>query len=287
MTVTLVSGVEANTKIWRYMTLDKFIHLLDSESIYFSSLSSFMKSDPFEGMPPVDIIKKIRKLVPLSPELKVALADIEEKAGTHSLEEIKVLFEQLSEPVKSEYRGFRDLIVGLFKGHVVNCWHASEYESEAMWKLYGDSHRGVAIQTTVGMLQEALRADENIRIAEVIYSSYESPSKEALQRLVSAGLGPIMKRQSYSHEAEVRAFFLPSAHKVGVGAAEAKSQVVEVNGLGFIEQVVISPYAGEPYISAVKAITAKYQLSCPVGDSSLLKGFEGLFDFSERGGVFY
>jgi hypothetical protein len=60
-----------------------------------------------------------------------------------------------------------------------------------------------------------------------------------------------MKRQSYSHEAEVHAYFLPSEHKVGVDATEIKSHVFKVDDLGFIDGIVISPYAAEPYTFAV------------------------------------
>ncbi|MBS6081810.1 MAG: DUF2971 domain-containing protein [Pseudomonas fluorescens] len=287
MAVSIVSDLDLNKKIWRYMTLDKFIHLLDSETLYFSSLASFMKSDPFEGMPPIDIIKKIRKLVPISKELQAALDNIEIKAKSIKVSsEITALFDSLLEPVKSEHEEFRKLVVGLFKGHVVNCWHANEQESEAMWKLYGDSHRGIAVQTTVGKLQSALQTEETIKIAEVIYSNYEQPSKEALRHLVKTGLGPVMKRQSYSHEAEVRAYFLPSSHKVGLEAAEAKSQSVKLDSMEFIESVVISPFAGEPYTSAVKAVSDKYNLSCAVKTSDLLHGFEELFNLAEQGGLF-
>lgn len=287
MAVALVSDIDVNKKIWRYMTLDKFIHLLDCEALYFSSLDSFMKSDPFEGMPPVIIMREMRKLIPISSQLKLALADIETKAkDLKTREELTALFDSLSGPIKDEHEDFKKLVVGLCKGRVVNCWHANEQESEAMWKLYGDSHRGIAIQTTVGKLQAALHAEEQIKIAEVIYSNYDTPSKEALRHLLASGLGPVMKRQSYSHEAEVRAFFLPVGHKVGPEATVPKSKVVKLDGLDFIESVFISPYAGEPYVSAVKAVTAKYNLRCEVRGSDLLRGFEGLFNLSEDHPIF-
>jgi len=283
MAVTLISDVDADRKIWRYMTLDKFIHLLDCEALYFSSLDSFMKSDPFEGMPPVVIMREIRKIVPISPLLKSALADIELKAkDMKTSAEVAGLFDALSNPVKAEHEEFKRLVIGLCKGHVVNCWHANDQESEAMWKLYGDSHRGIAIQTTVGKLQAALQSEEEIRIAEVIYSNYDSPSKDALRHLLKCGLGPVMKRSSYSHEAELRAYFLPADHKVGPEATAPQSKTVKVNSLGFIESVLISPYAGEPYTSAVKAVSSKYNLGCDVRASSLLRGFENLFNLSEQ-----
>lgn len=287
MAVTLVSDMDVDKKVWRYMTLDKFIHLLDCEALYFSSLDSFMKSDPFEGMPPVIVMRAMRKVLPISPQLKSALANIEEKAKDIATgEELTALFDSLSEPIKAEHEEFKKLIIGLCKGHVVNCWHANDQESEAMWKLYGDSHRGIAIQTTVRKLQAAIQTDEQIKIAEVMYSNYDEPSKEALRHLLKSGLGPVMKRQSYSHEAEVRAFFLPATHKVGPEATAPESKVVKVDGLDFIERVFISPYAGEPYVSAVKAVTAKYNLKCEVRNSDLLHGFEKLFNLSEKHPIF-
>jgi len=288
MTVSLQRDLDPQTKIWRYMALDKFIHLLDSQSLYFSTLNEYSKSDPFEGIPPVRIIKAIRDIVPLGEGLKKAISDFESelKAKILTDDELRTSLNSLAEPLRSEHQSFITFTTELFKGHVVNCWHANAYESEAMWKLYGDSHRGVAIQTTVGKLQSALASDEKIKICKVVYSDYHTPSNEALRHLLMSELGPVMKRASYSHEEEVRAYFLPAGFKVGLKPSNAKSCLVKLKNMSFMERVVVSPYTSEPYMSAVKAIAGKFQVECEVEESNLLRGVEGLFDLGVVNGLF-
>ena len=38
----------------------------------------------------------------------------------------------------------------------INCWHRANYESDAMWKLYGLERKGVAIITTPERISKAL-----------------------------------------------------------------------------------------------------------------------------------
>ena len=286
MGVNLLGDLRPDTKIWRYMTLDKYIHLLDSETLYFSTLNEYSRSDPFEGMPPLRIIRKIRQLVPVNSKVKKDLAALKAMPKDADLRLSKGLSESLAESIDEEHRNFTMFVTNMFKGHVVSCWHANEFESEAMWKLYGEGHKGVAIQSTVQLLQEALISTETIKIAKVIYTDYEEPSNESLRLLVKSGLGPVMKRMSFAHENEVRAYFLPSEFKVGRDSPSAKSYAVKIKGLNFLEKIVVSPYAIEPYASAVKAISAKYQLGCSVEDSVLLKGLDGLFKLGENNGIY-
>jgi hypothetical protein len=39
----------------------------------------------------------------------------------------------------------------------ISCWHRADYESDAMWKLYAASRKGVAVSTTAARLQAALQ----------------------------------------------------------------------------------------------------------------------------------
>ncbi|ECK5629363.1 hypothetical protein FRL62_22280, partial [Salmonella enterica] len=45
-------NLKPETKLWRYMSLDKFIDILSREELYFSPLSSYSNSDPYEGLLP-------------------------------------------------------------------------------------------------------------------------------------------------------------------------------------------------------------------------------------------
>jgi hypothetical protein len=40
--------------------------------------------------------------------------------------------------------------------YFVSCWHMSEYESDAMWKLYGASNNCVAIRSTFARLKACM-----------------------------------------------------------------------------------------------------------------------------------
>ncbi len=57
---------------------------------------------------------------------------------------------------------------------LVSCWFEGEEESDAMWKLYSGSYKyGIAIKSTVGMLQKALDEqfdnERKVDIARVKY----------------------------------------------------------------------------------------------------------------------
>jgi hypothetical protein len=59
----------------------------------------------------------------------------------------------------------------LAKRRAVWCWFESETESAGMWSIYG--HKGVAVRTTLGDLQQALPADRDFQIAQMRYAGRE------------------------------------------------------------------------------------------------------------------
>ncbi len=89
-----------------------------------------------------------------------------------------------------------------FRNNVhISCWHANDYESAAMWKLYkGDRYnRTIAISISMCNLRNAL--PKPIHIGEVEYVNYETvyPSK----------IRAFKKHISYEHENEIRAVIFP------------------------------------------------------------------------------
>ena len=85
---------------------------------------------------------------------------------------------------------------------LVDCWHRNEYESEAMWKLYADWERGLAVRTTFPDMRESFMCEEDIFIGSVRYIDYETEEID-----LSFQLEPyITKRKSFEYEQEVRAF---------------------------------------------------------------------------------
>ena len=55
--VEVLKSLNDDMILWRYMSLDKFVNLLDDGGVYFAPLDSYMTSDPFEGFPPAVAIK--------------------------------------------------------------------------------------------------------------------------------------------------------------------------------------------------------------------------------------
>ena len=124
-------------KIWRYLTLGKFLYLLEYQTLHFSALGDF--EDTFEGTLAGGNYRFPRSGVEL------------------------VAFNALRHGVPTFRRSM-----------FVNCWYVSDFESAAMWALYS-RRDGIAIQTTVGSLRESISRDSTpVYIGLVRYMDYAS-----------------------------------------------------------------------------------------------------------------
>lgn len=110
--------VSPDQPLWRYFRAERFVESLQSCALYFPSARQF--EDPFEGA--VAVLPHDWPIDPRYGELENA-----DKA-----------FEELRRLTK------------------ISCWHCADYESDAMWKLYAASSKGVAVRTTAARLQAAL-----------------------------------------------------------------------------------------------------------------------------------
>ena len=153
--------------LWRYMNLPKLLSLLNSKSLFFSNVESF--NDPFEGYIPAYILEKDISF----PKLYRNILCITEYIKRHTL---------------------------------VNCWHISEYQSEAMWNLYSDSNGGVVIKTDISSLENSL-LENGVKITPSAYSirriKYIDYNKNKIDTDNLCDF-ILYKRQSFEHEKEVR-----------------------------------------------------------------------------------
>jgi len=104
---------DRNTRLWRYMDLARLLSVIDTGTLFFPSVATLSKMDPYEGEP--------------------ALARIR-AAQARGADELRKLRLQ------------RDIFKHL---NFFNCWHMNDSESDAMWKLYIKGSEGVAIQSNV------------------------------------------------------------------------------------------------------------------------------------------
>ena len=83
----------------------------------------------------------------------------------------------------------------------INCWHLSEEESDAMWRIYSGASEG-CIQSTFDRLCESFKeTSDGVRIGKISYIDYKAdPINSA--NMYSRYL---YKRISFEHEKEIRA----------------------------------------------------------------------------------
>ncbi len=114
-------------------------------------------------------------------------------------EENARLERRLNKHMASELDGHRKANqLGVF----INCWHMSEYESQALWKIY--SRVGIAVQSTfVRLAQSFNEPDEKIYVSEGEYANYsETPIRWDAD---DWALPSLSKRQQFEYGRELRA----------------------------------------------------------------------------------
>ena len=239
---------DPTAKLWRYMDLGKFIHLISTKKLYLSSADSF--DDPFEGAKGLierkeqwdgfylDFFREAIRTVPGATSAMLEAQNIESEA------------QRLLTEMNQNGNWHR-------KHTFISCWHCNEYESEAMWKLYSvNTKNAIAIQTTAAHLYEALDRNPNIAIGKVQYIDYS-------HRFSSVNGACWYKRKSFEHEREVRAVAFDYKSSTGIQ--------VPIDVCTLIDKVYISPYAPKWFEEVVRSIADKYELAAPIVSSEMSK----------------
>lgn len=82
----------------------------------------------------------------------------------------------------------------------ISCWHISEYESAAMWKLYSAPGSCIAIESTIGQLELSINHRTDLVIHRVRYMDFDNDPIEQGHK----HYGLFLKRKSFEHEKELR-----------------------------------------------------------------------------------
>ncbi|MHC8372731.1 hypothetical protein ACYZT2_18480 [Pseudomonas sp. MDT1-85] len=131
--IVVDEGISSDVVLWRYMSLEKFIHLLDTCTLFLSPIAFFKNSDPLEGHLP----RKFHEMI--ESHFRSARQDSaldrdgvpEELSGW--MKEWSLISDNRLRLMREKTRGRQSIC----------CWYESQFESEAMWKLYGDNHFGI------------------------------------------------------------------------------------------------------------------------------------------------
>lgn len=154
---------DPDTIIWKYLDLSKFLDLLMSRKLFMSRSDKF--EDQYEGTFSEPTFEEIRKLSIDNPDF------------------LKF------------YKTHRERVA-------ISSWHINAYESFAMWQIFTQNSEGLAIQSTIGRLQESLHLENNYKqyIGEVNYIDYK---KEYIP-FDDMFFPFLFKRKSFQYEREVR-----------------------------------------------------------------------------------
>lgn len=147
----------------------------------------------------------------------------------------------------------------------VSCWHKSEFESDAMWRLYGLSKNGIAIVTSQHKL-ENVGTENGYYTEKVKYIDFINQKAQ-----ISTPTDVFhYKRLAFIHESEIRLIkthYPPTGieNNVPKNSLPLKGKELSPNGdfIGldlneFLEKVIVSPYSDKWFVNVVKKLTKKY-----------------------------
>lgn len=213
-----------NTIVWKYLDLSKFLDMLLSQQLFMSRSDKF--EDQYEGTFSEPTFEEIKKIAANKPEFL------------------------------DYYKSHREKVV-------ISSWHINEYESFAMWQIFTKNNEGLAIQSTIGRLKEALRPENRFEqyIGNVNYIDYK---KEYIP-FDDAFFPFLFKRKSFQYEREVRIITDVSAHDISVN--EGIKINVDLNQL--IEKIYIHPKSENWYKKLVIELVSKLNFTIEIEKSDL------------------
>ena len=245
------SDLPSEQSLWRYQDFWKFEDLLSSQSLHLSRLQDL--ADPLEGRP-TDSLQQLLDIVESNPDRPFGLR----------------LFPTLTKV----YQAF-------YSCCFVNCWHIGDVESQAMWDLC-ESPRAIAIRTSVGILNQALRRKRHISTWKVHYVEYMAQGTQKADRVLTYQLHPLAthKDNSYRHEREFRIvhFSHRSLSKAIANARRGKltpqwNARVPIPIQQVIREVRVHPHASDSFLREVREALAFHAPYVKV-ERSMLNGKE-------------
>ena len=219
-----ISIPDSDTVVWKYLDLSKFLDLLMSQKLFMSRSDKF--EDQYEGTFSEPTFEEIKKIAENNPE-------------------------------------FLDIYKTQRKNVVISSWHINEYESFAMWQIFTQNSEGLAIQSTIGRIQDSLHLENQFEqhIGEVNYIDYK---KEYIP--FDDDFFPFLfKRKSFQYEREVRIISNLSSRNLNIN--EGVKIEVDINKL--IEKIYIHPKSENWYKNLVIQLVKQLGFDFKIGKSDL------------------
>ncbi|KRD07288.1 hypothetical protein ASE21_17480 [Flavobacterium sp. Root901] len=215
---------DPDTIVWKYLDLSKFLDLLLSKKLFMSRSDKF--EDQYEGTFSEPTYEEIKKLAVDNPDFL------------------------------NYYKTHREKVA-------ISSWHINEYESFAMWQIFTKNNEGLAIQSTIGRLQKAVKPENNFDqyIGEVNYIDYK---KEYIP-FEDLFFPFLFKRKSFQYEREVR--ILTDTSKSDIKLNDGLKINVDINQL--IEKIYIHPKSENWYKKLVIELVERLGFGFEIEKSDL------------------
>lgn len=245
--------IEEDAILWRYMDLYKYESLLKKRALFFCRNDKY--PDRFEGsLPKTEVESRYRQLEKIFSK-------------NHSEESAREKANKIDNNIKN------DRIV-LRRATLVNSWSININESNAMWKLYLEKEKGVAIQSNSSCIQHALKDSKyEIFLSKVTYIDYDNAGWQ--YPIVSDNdLNPYLhKRIEFKDENEFRMFIkIQKArydNEYWDKQPEPNGKFIPVDVNKLIEKIILPPTANEEVKNEVKKINSSYGFNFNIERSRL------------------
>ena len=235
-----------NTKIWRYMDFTKFIDIIDRKKMFFPTVATLSKTDPFEGSFPKSYIEYFNTNIDkiFIPETWKIIS--REKAP----------------------KGFSRARKSARQFVAVSCWNMQDEQSAALWKIYCSTFNGIAIESTVGRLKDSLKSEKrDVYIGRVKYIDHHSlPHLNSISGSIFHS--PFLyKGKSFEYEKELRALvtlpqfrIIDQFHAKLINYHKGYAATIDPNLL--IEKIYLAPILKDSkwQKKIVESVLAKYGL---------------------------
>jgi hypothetical protein len=229
------------------MDFTNFVFLLARKQLHFTRLDEF--NDPFEGCWPKENARWFVEWVRATCRVGKP------------------------EELQRKLRMLDPQFASLMLRHTVfvNCWHLNDGESDAMWKLYAQGNKGVAVISRFGRLKAIMDrpCKEIIQFAKVVYIDHDKGFIDP-----SNPVSPCLcKHKSFEHERELRAYIWRAGEMIDmnmIGKVDMpKGLDVDVDLNELIEEIVIGPTVPEWTFKLTKKVLSDYGCAKPIKQSLL------------------
>mgnify|MGYP003393024045 CR=1 FL=1 len=246
--------------VYRYLTIEKLVDFLDTNSIYLSRLDTF--EDNLENIEPYDI-NQLKFLILSKPD--DANSEISELSWEETIEKSKIKFKQI-----------QNYLIDKQKKRFVSCWILGDVESFGMWDTYGKSgfvirfdrkyfqkiiHESIKIQT------EPTNKIDFLVVGKVFYQNFEKmliKEKESLLRFSA-----FRKHLSFMHESEYRVVGFTNENEDEIGL---RFKLPDIETLDF--EIFSNPRLTSFQFQQYKKIIEKYITTKKLKESELKNWLE-------------